>query len=381
MHKTVLSLAPRGPAATVALALFGFVGMLLPLALSAVQPQDDQAAQLIELGKVRWNLDFDAAVAKAKQNQKPLFVQFQEIPGCQTCKNYGNNPLSHPLLVDAIETEFVPALVYNNRGGKDAELLRRFNEPSWNNPVVRYLNGNQQDIIPRKDSVWTTAGVTAQTIAALEAAGRDVPAYLYLLKAEHCLGGHERATFAMHCYWEGEAKLGGIDGVSSTRSAWVGNLEVVTLTFDPAIVDYAKLVKSAQAFKCASKIFAHSKRQLEIAQAIGGERAVMLQLDDLGNSSELRTAKASDQKYYLQQTQLRFVPMLETQATKLNSLIAKSSNNRMTKGQDKFGSLLSPTQRQFAARLGKLDAEQQNPVAYSVEQSANDRASWLRALR
>ena len=45
-------------------------------------------------------------------------------------------------MVEAIEDAFVPVVVFNNKGGKDAQLLKRFNEPSWNNPVVRFLDGS-----------------------------------------------------------------------------------------------------------------------------------------------------------------------------------------------------------------------------------------------
>ena len=54
--------------------------------------------------------------------------------------------LSHLLLVEAIETAFEPMFVYNNKSGKDAEILRRYDEPAWNNPVVRFLDQAGQEI-------------------------------------------------------------------------------------------------------------------------------------------------------------------------------------------------------------------------------------------
>lgn len=35
----------------------------------------------VELGRVRWQRDFDAASAASKQSGKPLAVLFQEVPG------------------------------------------------------------------------------------------------------------------------------------------------------------------------------------------------------------------------------------------------------------------------------------------------------------
>jgi hypothetical protein len=195
-------------------------------------------------------------------------------------------------------------------------LLKRFDEPSWNNPVVRYLNADEKDLIERKDGVWSTTGTVQRMIAALKAANRDVPDYLLALATSKPAKSTATATFAMHCYWEGEAKLGSINGVSSTRSGWIDSLEVVTLKYDPSLVDYAKLVDTAHSFECASKVFAHSPSQLELARKVVGKDAI-----ELADDSVIRDAKASDQKYYLLQTPLRHLPLSETQATKINSAL------------------------------------------------------------
>ncbi len=82
-------------------------------------------------------------------------------------------------LVKAIENEFHPVLVYNNqRNGMDEKLLERFNEPAWNYQVIRFLDAEGRDIIPRKDRVWTLGGVASRMMEALAAAGRPIPEYL-----------------------------------------------------------------------------------------------------------------------------------------------------------------------------------------------------------
>lgn len=35
----------------------------------------------VELGQVKWQRDLDAAKKKSEETGKPLFVQFQEVPG------------------------------------------------------------------------------------------------------------------------------------------------------------------------------------------------------------------------------------------------------------------------------------------------------------
>ena len=70
-----------------------------------------------ELGKVQWYRDYDEALSIAKQEDKNVLILFQEVPGCATCRNYGHNVLSHPLMVEAIENLFVPLAIFNNKGG------------------------------------------------------------------------------------------------------------------------------------------------------------------------------------------------------------------------------------------------------------------------
>ena len=90
---------------------------------------------LQELGTVDWLRSYDDALKQSKQEDKPVLILFQEVPGCATCRNYGDNVLSHPLLVDVIEHYFVPLAIFNNKGGEDRKILSKYNEPTWNNPV------------------------------------------------------------------------------------------------------------------------------------------------------------------------------------------------------------------------------------------------------
>lgn len=133
----------------------------------------------IEVGDVRWGRDFEAASQNSAKTGKPMLVLFQEVPGCSGVREFGREVLTNPGLVAAIENEFIPVLVYNNRpDGRDRELLTRFQEPAWNYQVIRFIDAAGHDIIPRKDRVWTTSGVASRMIDALMAANRPVPNYL-----------------------------------------------------------------------------------------------------------------------------------------------------------------------------------------------------------
>jgi hypothetical protein len=160
--------------------------ILIILAIGVTAYGGETIENPIEVGDVRWGRDFDAALEGSAKTGKPILVLFQEIPGCAGVQKFGREVLTNPLLVEAIENEFIPVFVYNNRkGGMDQKLLKRFQEPAWNYQVIRFLNAAGYDIIPRKDRIWTTSGVASRMIEALMAANRPFPKYLKdLTKAE-----------------------------------------------------------------------------------------------------------------------------------------------------------------------------------------------------
>lgn len=273
-----------------------------------------------ELGVVEWNRGFDDAVRRARKVQKPLLVLFQEVPGCSTCTDYGDHVLSHPLIVDAAETLFVPVAVYNNIEGDDERILKMFNEPSWNNPVVLIMTPDKRPLAPRVADDYSAGKLAEAMVAALVTQNRTVPAYLGLLAQQggplkggsRSGSGSETATLAMHCFWEGESALGNVPGILSTRAGFVGKDEVVELTFDRRRIDYAAVVKAAQKLDCASKVYTRDDRQQRAASQIVSANAIR---------SDERVRPDKQPKYYLGQTSYRFVPMTELQAMRVNHAI------------------------------------------------------------
>lgn len=300
----------------------------------------DPSSQPTELGRIAWLREIHQAQDESKASEKPILLLFQEIPGCETCQTFGNQPLSHPLLVEAIEDLFVPLAIYNNKKGDDESVLLAFDEPAWNNPVIRFIDANRADIIPRQDRVWTIGGTAARMVSALEASGKTIPAYLRLVAQEY-RGETETATFAMHCYWEGEGQLGKIDGVKDTQSAWVGSKEVVNVTFDPERVDYQTLLDKAQAMQCASTVFTNTDQQYEIAKAMAPDHS-----QRLNGEGERRVAKDSDQKYYLRKTAMRHLPLTPLQSTKINAALHSENTS-----QEAAVALLSPRQKQLLEKI------------------------------
>jgi hypothetical protein len=283
-------------------------------------------SQPIEVGTVRWQRDFDAALAESGRTQKPVFVLFQEVPGCKGCRSFGKNVLADPLLVEAIENEFIPVLVYNNRAaGPDHELLKRYREPAWNYQVIRFLDESGVDIIPRKDKVWTTSALASRMCEALRRANRTVPKYLTTL-AMNDPRNTALVAFAMSCFWTGEFQLGNIDGVVATEAGWLDGREVTLLKYNPELISLTQLAERAANVRCAQKMYTPE------STALG--RLAAGKLD-----SSYRMASAGDQKRQLRKSpQLANLPNLnETQLARLNALVPRDLNAALQ--------WLSPSQR------------------------------------
>ncbi len=221
--------------------------------------------------------------------------------------------MSHPQIVEAIESEFVPVVVYNNQKGKDEETLKEFGEPAWNFQVIRFLTESGADVIPRRDRIWTVAGVAARMVEALEKVNREVPTYLKALAGSAAVDKEGVAAFAMFCFWTGEQKLGGLEGVLTTEAGWLEGREVTWVSFDRAHLSFGALVDAAAEFECAQKVYTNNSADAErVAQS-------RLSVGDL--TDEYRAARVSDQKRQLTGTLYQKMNLSPVQATKLNALI------------------------------------------------------------
>lgn len=223
---------------------------------------------------------------------------------------FGQGPLSHPLLVEAIETLFVPVCVFNNVKD-EAEVLKRYEEPSWNNPVFRFFRADGTEILPRKDRVWDAKGLASRITEALRTVKIEVPRWLALETQALDTDALETATFAMHCYWEGERRLGALDGVVITAAGWLNQQEVVDVRFDPEVISFAKLLETARAVKCLHNVYARTDAQVAAAQQAGVKVA---------RTDEAATpAKDEDRHYYLKRSAFLGFPLGAAQATKVNA--------------------------------------------------------------
>ena len=270
-------------------------------------------AQHVELGKVKWMRSYEEAIEASKKFKKPILILFQEVPGCATCKDYGKNALSNDFIVAAIENEFIPLCIFNNKGGEDGKILAKYGEPTWNNPVVRIVNEKGIDIVDRLSSNYSVDGLASLMTLAL----RDkTPEYLRVfmdgLQLER--GEFEEAIFSMYCFWSGEVKLGQIEGVLQTEAGFMNREEVVRVRYDKERISLRELSERAKENACLWNAYTDREEDHKYLKAAREVRKM----------SNFRLDK--EDKYYLRQTEFFNRSMTPVQATKANALLGQGKS-------------------------------------------------------
>lgn len=265
-----------------------------------------------ELGHVKWLRSYDVAMGKAKIENKPIFILFQEVPGCSTCKNYGINILTHPHIVEAIETYFIPLAIHNNKGGKDADVLRKFGEPSWNNPVVRIIEANsEKDIIERLNGRYDMASLIGTLSKGILASNKLIPEYLNILQQEYSAKDLRETHLSMYCFWSGEKNLGNLNGVLSTKAGFMNGAEVVKVKYDAGILKETNLMSYAANHKCADGVFSNDKRELSAAKKL-----------NIRTQKKGKFRADKQPKYYTYNSDYKYIPMTSLQALKVNTALS-----------------------------------------------------------
>jgi hypothetical protein len=268
---------------------------------SVAQKRTDSQNQDEELGKVSWYRDYKTAIKLSEKENKPILILFQEVPGCSTCRNYGHNVLSHPLMTEAIENEFIPLAIFNNKKGKDLEIVKKYNEPTWNNPVVRIVNAKGENIVNRLASDYSSIGLYNSMINALDSVGTSIPEYFKILGMELPTSGRahnlEESYFKMYCFWTGEKELGAQDGVLATKAGFMENAEVVRVVYDADKISSKELEGFAKKHKMTS---VNHKKDFVWAQ--------------------------NDEDYFIQHSDFKYLPLSEVQKTKINSALGNKKS-------------------------------------------------------
>ena len=128
-----------------------------------------------------------------------------------------------------------------------------------------------------------------------------------------------------------------MDGVVSSFSGFAMGREVVQVEFDPKLLSYAQLVKKAKSAGCVAPVFTLGKTQQTIAAKILGKKAIPF-------SGKVKPDKQP--KFYVGRTLLRFLPMTELQAGRINARIESGIIKKLAKL-----SILSPRQLTLWAQI------------------------------
>lgn len=285
-----------------------FLGQLL-----FAQQKTNPNNQSEELGKVTWLRDYNTALQLAKKENKDVLILFQEVPGCSTCRNYGHNVLSHPLMVEAIENSFIPLAIFNNKKGKDAEILKKYKEPSWNNPVVRIVDHTGNDIINRIGDDYAAITLLQRMVEALRHRGKVIPEYINLLEKELLATNTQKAYYRMSCFWSGEKELGRLSEVLSTESGFMDHSEVVEVIYNTKEI---------------------TKKELDDYAKSSGMSLI--------DHKKSYRPSPNDIHYYLQQTKFIYLPLTELQKTKINSALGDGRSTHQ---------FLSPKQKKWFQKI------------------------------
>ena len=297
--------------------------------------------QAKELGHVKWMRSYDDALALAQKEDKHVFILFQEVPGCATCRNYGQNLLTHPHIVEAIETYFVPLTIFNNKGGEDAKILSKFGEPSWNNPVARIIDPKKEkDVVKRLNGRYDMLSLIQTISQGILASHKLIPIYLELLQEEYAANDLRETHLSMFCFWSGEKNLGKLDGVLSTRAGFMNGAEVVKVTYDANELSETDLISYASNRQCADAVFTDDQREVKAAKK--------LKIASRG-TGKFRPDK--EPKYYTFNSDYKYLPMTELQALKVNSALSERLS------PDEF---LSPRQKLL---LKSIRSNQKNKIS------------------
>ncbi len=319
--------------------------LVVALASSALWAEAEaQAADAkhVEYGRVDWLRNYDQAVAQAKESGKPILILFDEVPGCGNCKRYGMGPLSNPLIVDAAQECFVPLAIRNNsKGDHDAKILKQFKMRSWDNPQVRIVDVEGKDVVPYKRNDWTHEGLILRMVAALTKTKQPVPGYLKLVAEEiESASRHQKACFAMGCYWSGDRVFGAVDGVYATTIGWLGGHEVVEMEFDPKKVTFDDLLAlSKKSFRGGFVVYARTDEQEAAAKKAGAKVK--------RSDKPVDTSRTVQKNSLSHRGRLALVPMTEAQAVKVNAALARRKD---------VTDYLSPTQIRLSTAIHESKA-------------------------
>lgn len=296
-----------------------------------------------ELGYMQFDCQTVAeAQPLALASGKPVLAIETRIPGDSDA---GTTIFSHPLVVEACQSLFIS--VVHSIGEEEEEEQRRASMGKGAVLVQRAPSGKpcRTKLVfldPRNGAflaeplygdkltlaclAWTMVHVQEQW-----SSRSMVPKYLSLLceeemgKVDMNLGSEKgprqkdyHALFATEDSASCEVEFACLDGVFATRAVFIAGRRGVEISYDSTRVAYCSLVRHALKRDMATVVYFKTndeKRAAEVEIARIEQSSVGLEKFEGGTTSDYIPKRA------LRKTPLRFVPMLDIQATRANRLV------------------------------------------------------------
>ena len=261
-------------------------------------------------GRVEWILDPEDARMRSGSEGKPILLLVQNETKNGEGIEYWEAMLSQPLIVEAVESLFVPFAVKTNGGEKD-RWLSGIPGGGSQQFLIRITDRSFNDLIERITGIGGMQALLSSMILALESQSMDVPEYVRILYVESMESeSRETALFPVHCFWAGEVELGPSSGILETTPGRIGNREVVEVVFDKSVTSYGELLEESCDLGLSENAYALNDEQERVASELMGPEKVT-------QPGEMTPDKKP--KYYLRRTTYRYVPMTERQAILVNS--------------------------------------------------------------
>jgi hypothetical protein len=326
-------------------------------------------------------------------NKSMLFVLHTELPGDE---DVGTDVLSHPLLVEAIQTLCIPVLCMVQPGTLQTPLVRRTKSGRRCTASITILNArtleslieeeeetnedDDDDDHQDKNALYgdnlTRKSVIHAIIKALQRLGNPVPNYLNVLYQGEVTNGVPSRTFVLGIPqdqpWQGEVEFATVPGVVAVKNAMVRENSVCVVTYDPCRVSYSALSRIAlsQPGLCDSIYYQNNEEriaiQIEVSRlSLPGGTIVRLPL--AVDCLESRRDNVNTNKQALRDTPMRYVPLTEMQSCLANRLIHFGRFNEAMHILSPFQGMILMDAMRYAVTKGTIVDVVDVPIALAWE--------------
>lgn len=293
--------------------------------------------------------DIPSASEFALSLSKPLFVLYSETPGDE---DVGVEIFSHPLVVEAIQTDFVPVLC--EQAVTPETPVRRTASGRRCRATVDILEASSLESLIDESLFGdnlTRKSVSNAIMKTLQRRGKPVPKYLEILHQGETTMGVEPRTFAIGTRdpTRGEVEFASLEGVLAVQSAVVNRHGACLVTYDPRCVSFSFLLRTALQQSLCDSVYCKGNEervasQVEFARFSGSNLVILPFPEESGAiQDDLKSKEA------LRKTPMRFVPLTPVQSGLANQLIHQGRFNEATH-------LLSPFQGQILMRAMRIAA-------------------------